>query len=122
MAVPYLGTIMLDDSNMLLQENNFLIGDSSSSTISRANTPDVLTRATSRNSLHVSKIIIIGVVFFAILTWFEFIRTLYDAVFTIGSDDHHPVILTKSLIYAIFITAIAIIIVYIIEYNIIYYR
>ena len=131
MAVPYFGNAIIDsvvsDSDLLLQESEFLTSDGSSSLVPRASNIDAPGGPSSKelcNScqpsvadklmLNIHKIIITAVVFFAILTWFEFLRTLYDAIFAIGINDHHPGIVAKRLAYAVFITAIAIIIVYIV--------
>lgn len=62
----------------------------------------------------IQKIIITAVVFIAILAWFEFLRTLYDAIFNTISNEHYSGIVFKRLVYALFITAVAIIIVYIV--------
>lgn len=64
--------------------------------------------------LMIQKIFITALVFIAILAWFEFLRLFYDVVFSALSYQAYSGLIYKRLLYAIFITAIATIGVYII--------
>ena len=128
MAVPYFGGAIatVADTDIITNETRFAFeGDEGTSSRFQNNIDDSPTNSlvkrhmiatntysTDKLVFNIEKIIIAAVVFFAIITWFEFLRTVYDAVFIL--TDHHPDIIIKRFVYAIFITAIAIVMVYIV--------
>jgi len=130
MTTPYISGVLVDelviDSNLLLREREFL-ADYDSPISSRSPTDDI-DEPIKRNDrvatscsptedklvTNIQRIIITAVVFVSVLTWFEFLRTLYDAIFNVNGDGHYPGIIAKRLAYAILVTAIAIITIYII--------
>jgi hypothetical protein len=128
MDASYIGGGLVDglvaDSSLLFQERGFLANSRPSvyrvggvgELTKPGNKDNTLCSPTVEDKLisAIQRIIITAVIFFAILTWFEFLRTLYDAIFNITSDDHYPGIVAKRFAYAVFITAIAIVVVYII--------
>ena len=61
----------------------------------------------------IETIIISAFIFIGILTWFEFLRTLYDNVFS-ATGEHNYRLIYNRLWYAIFITALVLILIYIV--------
>ena len=74
--------------------------------------PDIPERQ-SNITVSIETIVISALIFIGILAWFEFLRTWYDNVFTLGTP-HNFDIVYHRLWYAIFITALVLILIYIV--------
>jgi len=76
--------------------------------------PDIERKPTSL-TISIETIVMSAFIFIAILAWFEFIRTWFDTVFS-ATGEHHFNIVYNRLWYAIFITALALVSIYIVYY------
>lgn len=65
-------------------------------------------------TVSIETIIMSALIFIGILSWFEFLRVWYDNVFTINGEHHNFSIIYNRLWYAIFITALVLILVYVV--------
>lgn len=74
--------------------------------------PDVEHKVSSL-TISIETIVMSGFIFIAILTWFEFIRTWFDTVFS-NTGQHNFTTVYNRLWYAIFITALALVLIYIV--------
>jgi hypothetical protein len=74
--------------------------------------PD-LTDDQSSITVSIETILLSAVVFIGILSWFEFLRAWYDNVFAVDGNNN-PGIIWNRFWYAVFITSVVIILVYII--------
>lgn len=75
--------------------------------------PDVTNRYPSNITVSIETIVMSALIFIAILSWFEFLRSWYDNVFNIDGTRNYTAIYHR-LWYAIFITALVIILLYIV--------
>ena len=63
--------------------------------------------------ISIETIVMSALIFIAILAWFEFLRTWFDTVFS-QTQSHHFNAVYNRLWYAIFVTSISLILVYIV--------
>ena len=74
--------------------------------------PDIEHKVSSL-TISIETIVMSAFIFIAILAWFEFIRTWFDTVFS-TTGEHHFNVVYNRLWYAIFITALALVLIYIV--------
>jgi H+/Cl- antiporter ClcA len=67
----------------------------------------------SNITVSVETIIMSALIFIGILAWFEFLRTWYDNVFTLKTE-HNYFFIYNRLWYAIFITALVLVLLYVV--------
>lgn len=99
------GTLTGGPTLMILRENiqPTDLADEENFDTSRNNNPNLV--------VSVEIIIISALIFIAILIWFEFLRVWYDNVF--GNDGDFAIVWYR-LVYAIFITALVLILLYVV--------
>lgn len=72
-------------------------------------TPD----SQSNITISIETVIMSALIFIGILAWFEFLRTWFDNVFTINGQHNYSFIYNR-LWYAIFITALVLVLLYVV--------
>ena len=70
-------------------------------------------RRESNITVSIETLVMSALIFIAILSWFEFIRVWFDNVFT-SDVDHNYRLIYHRLWYAIFITALCIVLLYVV--------